>query len=88
MERPEEQANASGRARWLAELADALEQAQRLAWALGISDGSSTEAKQLYGRLEWVRVEVELMRRGRSGASRPAIDHSGIGPAPWGQPAP
>ena len=52
------------RARWLAELADSIDQAQRLAWRLGVVEGSNTEAKELYGRLEAARVEVESLRRG------------------------
>ena len=65
MERSD-QANATARAQWLAELADALEQAQQLAWTLGVSEGRSSEAKNLYGQLESVRIEVESLRRGRA----------------------
>ena len=52
------------RARWLAELADSIDQAQRLAWRLGVAEGNNAEAKDLYGRLEAARVEVESLRRG------------------------
>lgn len=53
---------AASRARWLAELADAIENAQRLAWQLGTATRPSPEARELYGRLESARVEVESMR--------------------------
>ncbi len=52
------------RARWLAELAESIDQAQRLAWRLGVAEGNNAEAKELYGRLEAARVEVESLRRG------------------------
>ena len=52
------------RARWLAELAESIDQAQRLAWRLGVAEGNNPEAKELYGRLEAARVEVESLRRG------------------------
>ena len=50
------------RAEWLAQLADAIEGAQRLAWQLGTSDGTSTEARDLYGRLEAARLELDSLR--------------------------
>ena len=53
---------ASTRARWLAELADAIESAQRLAWQLGTAERPSAEARELYGQLEAARIEVETMR--------------------------
>lgn len=53
---------AANRARWLAELAGAIESAQLLAWQLGTAERPSAEARELYGRLEAARVEVETMR--------------------------
>lgn len=53
---------ASTRARWLTELADAIESAQQLAWQLGTAERPSAEARELYGRLEAARIEVETMR--------------------------
>lgn len=53
---------AATRARWLAELASAIESAQRLAWQLGTAARPSPEARELYGRLEAARIEVESMR--------------------------
>ncbi len=52
------------RARWLAELAASIDEAQRVAWRLGVTEGNNAEAKELYGRLEAARVEVESLRRG------------------------
>jgi hypothetical protein len=54
--------SASERARWLAELALALEEAQKVAWRLGVSEGDSAEAKELYGRIEAARAEVDTLR--------------------------
>lgn len=53
---------AANKARWLAELADAIESAQRLAWKLGTAPHPSPEARELYSRLEAARVEVESLR--------------------------
>ena len=50
------------RARWLAELSVAIEEAQRLLWRLGVSEGDSSAAKELYGRLELARAETEWLR--------------------------
>ena len=57
--------SAVDRAQWLAELAEALEQAQRLAWQLGADDGGNAEAMELYGRLEAARLEVQSLRMGQ-----------------------
>jgi hypothetical protein len=50
------------RARWLAELAQAVTEAQKLAWRLGVVEGDSEEARELYAQLEAVRVELESLR--------------------------
>ena len=68
------QASVSERARWLSELAEALEQAQRLAWTMGLLEGDSVEAMQLYGRLEAARLEVQSLRSGRLAATQPKLD--------------
>lgn len=52
------------RARWLAELAQAIAQAQKLVWSLGVIDGDDEEACELYARLEAVRSEVDSLRFG------------------------
>ena len=53
---------AAVRARWMAELATAIDDAQRVAWQLGAAPGASLEARELYGRLEAARVELEELR--------------------------
>ena len=52
------------RARWLAELAEAIEDAKRVAWRLGFGEGNDSEARELYAQLEAARAEVEALRRG------------------------
>lgn len=64
MKRPLDQALALERGRWLAELARAIDEAQRVAWTLGVSEGDSAVAKELYARLELVRGEIEELRFG------------------------
>lgn len=63
MKRSEERVGVAQRAQWLAELAAAVEQAQRLAWSLGVAEGSNAEARLLYGHLEALRAEIGLLRR-------------------------
>lgn len=50
------------RAEWFAGLADAIEGAQRVAWQLRTSESVSKEARELYGRLEQARVELDGLR--------------------------
>jgi hypothetical protein len=50
------------RERWFAELSDAIEGAQRLAWQLAIRDRTSEEARELYGRLEAAKLELDTLR--------------------------
>jgi hypothetical protein len=57
-------------ARWLAKLAEAIAQAQKVVWRIGVSEGDSAEAKDLYCRLEAVRAEVEALRRGPTPAPK------------------
>lgn len=62
------------RVRWLDELIRAISEAQKLAWRLGIAEGDSNEARELYGRLEAVRDELESLRLGDWVAVRKEID--------------
>jgi hypothetical protein len=62
LHRAPDQVVALERARWLAELAQALAQAQKLAWRLGVAEGDSEEARELYARLEAVGSEVDSLR--------------------------
>lgn len=57
-----EERAAAVRARWMAELAVAIDEAQRIAWQLGSRSDGSAEARALYGRLEAARVELEELR--------------------------
>jgi hypothetical protein len=50
------------REEWLAQLSQTIESAQRLAWQLGTNLGASVEARELYGRLEAARLELESLR--------------------------
>jgi hypothetical protein len=62
VERASIETSATERARWLAELALALEEAQKVAWRLGVSEGDNAEAKELYSRIEAARAEVDRLR--------------------------
>ena len=50
------------RAEWLAQLADAIDSAQRVAWQIGNRGSASFEARELYGRLERARIELDSLR--------------------------
>jgi hypothetical protein len=63
---------AAKRARWLAELSDALEQARNVTKQLEAAEGR-IEMVELYARIEAVRLEVQAMRLRRR-AARPAFD--------------
>jgi cell division inhibitor SulA len=58
---------AAQRARWLAELAEALETARALVMEMGADQGR-IDAVELYARIEAVRFEVQAMRLGRGSA--------------------
>lgn len=62
------------RARWLDELIRAISEAQKLAWRLGVAEGDSNEARELYASLEGVRDELESLRLGDWVAVRKEID--------------
>ena len=62
---------AAKRARWLAELAAAVDEAQRVARTLSGSRGNCAEAEILSGRLDELRIEVEVLR-GAGRTARPA----------------
>jgi len=77
------QPTASERAQWLSDLAEALEQAQRLTWRIGLLEGTSVEAMELYGRLEAARTEVQSLRLGRFGSARLADGPDWTILVPW-----
>ena len=53
----------SARAEWVSELLRAIDQAQWLAWRIGVVEGHNPQALMLYVELELIRAEVEAMRR-------------------------
>jgi hypothetical protein len=71
------------RARWLVELADALEQAQRLTWRMGLSGGGNADAMELYGRLEAARVEAQSLQLGGFKAASSQYSPAWIELLPW-----
>lgn len=83
MNRPQHGTAAAERARWLAQLAQAVEQAQRLAWSLSVSQQSTAEVEELSRSLEAVRIEIEALRRGRPGIPQREIDPFWSGLLPW-----
>ena len=48
-------------ARWLSDLALAIDEAQQLSWRIGVSESRNSEAMDLYVRLEIIRAEVEAL---------------------------
>jgi len=52
------------RARWLAELDEALEEAHKLTLRLVLTPGSSTEATALRNRIRAAQSQVDALRRG------------------------
>lgn len=54
------------REHWFAELSEAIEGAQRLAWQLGTSHRTSEQARELYGRLEAAKLELNSLREPRT----------------------
>jgi hypothetical protein len=57
---------AARHAQWLAELAEALEDAQRLLWRLGPSTASDVDILDLLARVEVMRAQVRGLRLGRT----------------------
>ena len=73
---------AAERARWLGEIAEALEGARARVKQLGAAEGR-VEAIELYARIEAVRAEVEAMRRGRGAAAREMSSPEWSNNLPW-----
>jgi hypothetical protein len=55
------EAAAAARAQWLSELNQAIDEAQWMAWRIGVVEGRNAQALELYVQLEMVRAEVEAM---------------------------
>ena len=52
----------TARATWLSDLIRAIDEAQWLAWRIGVVEGRNAQALALYAQLELVRAEVEALR--------------------------
>lgn len=61
------------RAEWFVQLAQAIDSAQRVALQLGAQERTSGEARDLYGRLEAARIELDSLR-GLNRNAAPALD--------------
>lgn len=70
----------------MAELAAAIEGAQRVAWQLGTARGASVEARELYRQLEAARIELERLR-GVTAHLREEIDPWLAAQLDWGEEA-
>ena len=87
-DRAENQEAAAQRARWLAELAHAIDRAQRLARTLSVSQHDPSEAIELDKRLEAIRTEVDELQRGSRMLLRREIDPRWTGLVPWNRRRP
>jgi len=75
--------SAVARVQWLAEVAVALERAQKLVWQLGQAEDPHTEAMELYGRLEAARQDVQALRKDRAAAKPVQYPPDWIDLSPW-----
>lgn len=50
------------REQWFTEISDAIDGAQHLAWQLGARESTSAQARELFGRLEAARMELDSLR--------------------------
>ena len=82
MNRVELDGFAAERARWLGEVAEALEGARVLVKQLGAAEGR-IEAIELYARIEAIRVEIEAIRRGRGAAASRHPNPKWSNTLPW-----
>lgn len=73
------------RAEWYAQLAEAIDGAQGVAWQLRINSTVSGEARELYERLGQIRSEVDRLRN--AGGERPIeIEPGWLERLGWGRP--
>jgi hypothetical protein len=75
--------SAVGRARWLAELSEALEQADRLASRLGLSCVQGSDAMELFIRLAAARSQMQALRLGRPDDGLEDADPKWSNPPLW-----
>lgn len=74
---------AAERARWLAEVSEALNEAHRILSQLHLSQEDEATARELYLRIQAARLEVQSLRLSRSLNPREETDPRWTGPAPW-----
>jgi hypothetical protein len=74
---------AAARAQWLAELSEALNEAHKLMWKLGIGDAGGPAAMELYLRIEAARLEVQALRLGRRNHPTDDTDPEWTKCSPW-----
>jgi len=74
--------SAAERARWLAELSDALDEARRLIRTMGAAEGRIEEV-ELYARIEAVRLEVQMIRLRGNGSRLSDSDPEWSQTLPW-----
>lgn len=77
--------SAAERARWLAELSDALNEAHRILTRLDLPQDHHDEACELHLRIEAARLEVQSLRLSRSLNPRKEIGSQRIELPPWQQ---
>ena len=76
------EAPAAVRARWVAELSEALDSARQLLVELDPADAGG-EAIDLYARIEAARSMVQSLRLSRAGIEVPEVDPKWTGLIPW-----
>jgi hypothetical protein len=74
---------AAERARWLADLSDALNAAHELLFDLDVGAQQRLEARELYWRIEAARLEVQSLRLSRSLMPRDEKDPEWSESIPW-----
>jgi hypothetical protein len=75
--------NVADRARWLAEISDALAQAEDLLWQLAIAEARDVNVLDLSARIETAQAEARSMRIGRVDRSSIEADPKWTESLPW-----
>lgn len=73
---------ATQRSRWLAEISDALAEAQDLVWQLAMTGSRDVDALDLSARIESARAEAQSMRINRAARDAVQMDPEWIS-SPW-----
>jgi hypothetical protein len=76
------EASSADRARWLAELSEALMEAQHLIWQIGLV-ADHPEVMELYGRIEAAFAETQRLRLGRLPVVPEPLNLEWTNPLPW-----